>query len=223
VSWVLRRADVIVALSSESAEAVRGMGLKARIIPNAVSGPPTGIKRNLAVFGGAVTRRKGVDVLVDAWRALGDQTRDWELVIAGPIAEPGLVADLPPRSSAVGSLARSDLLRLVADARIAVLPSRDEAMPLFILEAMAGSAAVVATPVGGVPSVIASGDTGMLVSVGDTQSLQRALAELIGSPRFADAIASRGHGAWQERYSPEVVVGNLEEAWNEAFTLAAAR
>lgn len=213
VRWVLKRTHAIHVLSAESADAIAGLGVAVPVlvIPNAVGAAPAAVKRNLVVFGGAVTRRKGVDVLLSAWDSL-KISDGWELVVAGPHTERELVSNLGAGVSAPGTLAREDLRRLLAEARIAVLPSLDEAMPLFILEALASDAAVIATPVGGIPSVIQS-STGMLVAPGDELALSSALTTLMRDGHRRELLARAGRAEWQSTYSPEVVVPQLENLW----------
>lgn len=74
-----------------------------------------------------------------------------------------------------GFLARSDLY---------VHPSRSEACPLAVLEAMAAGKAVVATRVGGVPELVAEHRTGLLVPPGEPRLLAQALDVLLSdAPR----------------------------------------
>lgn len=217
--WALRSAHVIIVLSPETARAVAdlGLGAEVRLIPNAVSSAPEAVKEPLVVFGGAVTRRKGVDTLLAAW---ADASLDgWELVVAGPLLEPDLASDLPVGARALGAIPRADLIDLLARASIAVLPSTDEAMPLFILEGMAARAAIIATPVGGIAEVLANG-RGVIVPVGDASSLAAALRELAIEDTTRESIADAGHARWQSLYAPEAVIPQLEAAWERARYLA---
>ena len=84
---------------------------------------------------------------------------------------------------------------------IAVLPSRAEALPIFLLEAMAAGAAVVATDVGAVPSVV--GDSaGLLVEAGNPVLLATALTAVMTSPelraRLGRAARERACSAYAE-------------------------
>lgn len=220
VGTILRQAHQIIVLSAESNEAVKDLGLSARLVPNAVSPSASGEKRNLAVFAGAATQRKGVDTLLDAWRMLGRKASGWELIIAGPASEPELLTDVPGGVNVVGALPHSTVRTLLAEARLAVLPSRDEAMPLFILEAMASRAAVITTPVGGIPSVIDSGVNGFLVDPADVDALADAIASAIAEPSKTAAVADRGYVTWSERFSPRAIMPVLEDAWDAAASSA---
>lgn len=207
---VLSSAAVVLVLGSETADAVRAVDAQLPIVrlPNAVSPITAVAKEPLVLFAGAVVRRKGVDVLLEAWRRL--DAPDWRLIIAGPAAEPELLEDPPNRVEFVGSLPRPQVQALLARASVAALPSRREAMPLFILEALSAGTAVVSTPVGAIPEVL--DEIGELVPAGDADALTAALRRLIESPAHRDALAAAGIRRYAERYSPEVVIPELEAA-----------
>lgn len=82
--------------------------------------------------------------------------------------------------------------KLLRSARLFVHPSHDEAMPLALMEAMSHSLPCVATNVGGVPEIIQSGKTGLLVSPNDPKALAHALQTLLKHPKQAKKMASLG-------------------------------
>lgn len=73
---------------------------------------------------------------------------------------------------------REDPVRVLVAADVFCLSSRFEGLPISLLEAMAAGLAVVATRVGGVPSVVTDGREGRLVPPGDPDALAAALLEL---------------------------------------------
>lgn len=221
VRRVLRAADRIIALSQATREAVLALLPDARIdlIPNAVPPGAPAPKERLVVFGGSVSRRKGVDVLVEAWRAAGAGT-DWRLVIAGPPTEPDLLGNLPAGCEAAGALDHAELMKLLDRSAIAVLPSRDEAMPMFILEAMARRNCVVATRVGGIPAVLGDGH-GVLLDPGNVAQLRDALSRLIQDVEYRERIAAAGAARFENDYSAAAIYPRVEAVWLDALGGAA--
>lgn len=73
---------------------------------------------------------------------------------------------------------RPDPVRILVAADVFCLSSRFEGLPISLLEAMAAGLPVVATRVGGIPTVVTDGREGRLVASGDPTALAAAVAEL---------------------------------------------
>ena len=74
-----------------------------------------------------------------------------------------------------------------------VMPSRNEGMPLTLLEAMACSRCPVATTAGGIPEVLSRPDLGWLVPVGDADAFTAAMID--AASRTAEQRATMGEHA----------------------------
>jgi glycosyltransferase involved in cell wall biosynthesis len=96
---------------------------------------------------------------------------------------------------------RTDVLDLLHDIDIVVLPSYREAMPMSILEAMAAARPVVATHVNGVPEVVVDGVTGILVPPGDPVRLAGALLDLIRDPELRRQMGAAGYARVKEHFN----------------------
>ncbi|WP_345801558.1 glycosyltransferase [Microbacterium sp. AZCO] len=218
VRKTLGSADVVVSLSEETKDAVLGLLPSARVelVPNAVPEGRERAKERLVVFGGGVTRRKGVDVLVEAWKR-AEPEDGWELHIAGPVIESDLVTDLPDGVRKQGALEHAELMSLLERSTIAVLPSRDEAMPMFVLEALARRNAVISTPVGGIPSVLGDG-AGVLVTPGDPDELAAALRALMDDADELSNVSAAGYDRFSSEFSASAVYPKVEQLWLSTLT-----
>jgi len=74
---------------------------------------------------------------------------------------------------------RVDLPDVLRDADLFLLPSQTESFGLAALEAMACGVPVIASAVGGVPEVVADGETGMLLPLGDVEGMAQAAVALL--------------------------------------------
>ncbi len=114
VRAVLSRAKRVIALSDATkAEVQRMVGAdRVALVPNAVPGGQHVGKERLVVFGGAVSKRKGIDLLVQAWRA-HCAGKGWRLVVAGPVLEADVVDRALPDAEFVGALSHEALMSLL--------------------------------------------------------------------------------------------------------------
>ncbi|KZX22069.1 glycosyltransferase family 4 protein [Rathayibacter tanaceti] len=213
VAGVLRSADEIITLSEQTSVICRRIvpAERVHLVPNALERGTPREKTRTVVFGGVVSHRKGVDVLQKAWAKV-EGAEGWRLLIAGPIREPEVVDRSVPGIEFLGSLENARLLQLLDEAAVAVLPSRDEAMPIFILEALARDAAVVSTAVGGIPEVLGEG-CGRVVAPGDVDALAAALTELITDEDARAAVVAKAGARFRERFSADAVFPRIEEVW----------
>jgi len=84
---------------------------------------------------------------------------------------------------------------------VLLMPSLHEGLPYTLLEAMSLGTAVVASRVGGLAEVLADGETGLLVGVGDESGLAAAVARLAGDPRLRAALGEAAAREQRARYT----------------------
>lgn len=153
---------------------------------------------------GSLIPRKGVDVTLRALAVLARRGLRPKLVVAGSgPAEADLRAvarTLEVEGQVTWAGERADAPALVRDlADIFVLASRDEAMPLTLLEAGAFGKACIATAVGGVREVIDDSVSGLVVPPDDVETLAGAIERLVQDPglreRLGTAFGARVRGS----------------------------
>ena len=92
---------------------------------------------------------------------------------------------------------------------------------MFLLEAMAAGRPVVSTPVGDIADLVA--DTGLIVEPGDVAGLAAALIRLLTEPDTASRLGTLARERVVSRYSLGAVAAQLEEVYDRAQRLQAAR
>jgi alpha-maltose-1-phosphate synthase len=157
--------------------------------------------RPSVIFVGRVTRQKGLPVLLRAASTI-DQAA--QLVIcAGQADTPELAAEVSDlarqlranRSGVIwltGMLAKREVIQLLSHASVFVCPSLYEPLGIVNLEAMGCGTAVVGSRVGGVPEVVADGETGLLVPPGDPAALAEAINVLLADEHRAAQMGRLG-------------------------------
>jgi colanic acid/amylovoran biosynthesis glycosyltransferase len=100
----------------------------------------------------------------------------------------------------------------LSEARVAVLPSFAEGLPIVLMEAYVRGRPVVATCVDGIPELVLPGESGWLVEPGDVDSLCRALAEaLAASDELLLAMVDKGRERVRRHHDVQVLMRALLE------------
>ncbi|MEX1026215.1 MAG: glycosyltransferase family 4 protein [Planctomycetota bacterium] len=144
------------------------------------------------LFVGAVSVRKGVLTLLDAFRRVPAAKK--ELVLVGRV-EPALRHRLAGRDSdvrIVGSVPQERLRAHYAAASVFCLPSHEEGLALVLAQAMAAGRAIVASHASGAGDLVVDGEHGFLSEDGDVDALTERLTRLADAPELAVELGRRG-------------------------------
>jgi glycosyltransferase involved in cell wall biosynthesis len=160
--------------------------------------------------------------------------RAFQMVAANQLqAELWLVGE-GPREAAIRKMVRQaqlekrvhflpgqlDLRPLLALASFLVLSSSREAFPNVVLEAMAAGLPVVATRVGGLPEMVAQGETGLLVPPGDPPALAAAMSRVLADADLRRKLGRAGRMRVEQEFSLEAMVSRTAEVllrlWSQA-------
>jgi glycosyltransferase involved in cell wall biosynthesis len=182
---------------------------------------------------GSVEPRKGQDLLVDALAALSSEARDeMEVLFVGRTLQPSFRETLDtairdmPRVRFVGEVGHDEALDYIGSADIFVLSSRDEVLPVSMLEAMARGKAVIATKVGGVAETIEHGANGLLVECGDRDALADALVSLSRDAARREALGRAARATAVHRHAMDrfvdAFVARIRQAMDAHVPAAAA-
>jgi glycosyltransferase involved in cell wall biosynthesis len=189
----LDRARRIAAVSRSVAdEAIRWFGVSPRrleLVPNGVDEfftPGDGGESDYVLFVGTLEPRKGVDVLLEAWRAIPEPKP--RLVLCGSSGWGKVPVD--SHVEWTGFVDRTRLRDLYRHAIAFVYPSRYEGFGIPPLEAMACGAPVIATRTGAIPD-FADG-AALIVEPGDVSELRDALVRMLRDRALRQDFRARG-------------------------------
>jgi glycosyltransferase involved in cell wall biosynthesis len=113
----------------------------------------------------------------------------------------------------------SDVRTFYAMADVFALPSHSEGSPNVLLEAMAASVPVVATAVGGVPEMVESNESALLVPANDPPSLAAAIARLLTDRQLAQRLTTNAALLVDTRYRPDSYARSLVEIYREVLNV----
>lgn len=101
---------------------------------------------------------------------------------------------------------KSNIADYLGVSDIFLLPSELESFGLAALEAQACELPVIATRIGGIPEVVAEGETGFLSDVGDVTKMAADTIRLVKDAEMRLAFGQRGRELAVERYSTEKII-----------------
>lgn len=232
---IAKGADRFLAVSSEDRrrmiEIERVPPGKAVYVPNGILvTPPTpgrdlraelGIAPDAPVIGVVAVLRpqKALGVLLEAVATLVPEQPDLRVVIAGDGPERGVLeerVDMLSLTSKVCFLgARTDVSDVLGAFDVAVCCSDFEGSPLAVMEYMAAGLPIVATAVGGVPDLIATGVHGLLVPPRDPPALAAALRRILSDRDLAAALGEQARARQRSEFELGVLVRRLEALYTE--------
>jgi len=203
IAWLFRRSRRFIVLSESwrtfYQDALRLDAHQLVVLPNPVELPPQVPDRADGdgvrfVFLGRIGARKGAFDLVNAFAQVqSSASRPVHLTLAGDgevEAARRLVASLQvePQVEVLSWVDPEQRDALLAASHVFVLPSRNEGLPMSLLEAMGWGLAVITTPVGGIPEVVTDGINGLLVSPGNVDELATAMRSLVENQTFRQEL-----------------------------------
>lgn len=225
---VIERAavDIFLPVSHATAAGNRLVGSRLRyeVIPNFVpdtigadEGDTSAIEQHLVqlppgeylLFVGDLRRDKGVEVLIEAYRGLVDAP---PLVMIGRRTD-DTPLELPPNVRILESWPHQAVMAAWRRSMVALAPSIwNEPFGIVVIEAMAASKPVIASRIGGLPDIVADGETGLLVPPGDVVALRTAITRLIADPEARARMGLAG-SMRVDRFKVCTVVPRIEAVY----------
>ncbi len=166
-----------------------------------------------------LSRDKGIDLLC---RIAGELEGKVELFLAGPV-DPVFADELKkftdaPNIHHIGPVPHGQIADFYRFLDCFVLPSRFEAFPLTILEAMASGCVVIATRVGGIPEMIGPKEqAGLLIPPGDATALKAQLLKICSMPHLFHSIREQGRSRVIQHFSLQQTVASMHTVYEQTL------
>jgi glycosyltransferase involved in cell wall biosynthesis len=237
-AWAGRRAARFFCVSDEIAREVSRYGVipprKVRVLANGIDtvafAPGAhglavrsafGIPANAPVVGtiGRLNEVKRQDLLIRGFARVRQRFPESRLLLVGdgPVRNDleGLVRSLALTDAVHFAGYQAQPAQFLESMDVFALTSRSEGMPLAVLEAWASGLPVVASAVGGLPSLIADGQTGLLFPFPNEGALAAAIEQLLANPDRARQLGRAGQRHVRAHYSLDHVAAEYEDQYRE--------
>lgn len=226
----INKADVVIAVSETSAEALRSICgvtkpivVQGPLVPDPVANgwmQGNGSSRHSGLRLTTLARlyqTKGLSYLLEA---LVEVRKKYPHVQARIYGEGPLRDDLLRQAQQLGldgnSIlagafnSREQLAHIMAETDVFVMPSILEGQPVALVEAMSYGKPIIATTVGGIPELISDGKNGLLCPAQDPASLAEKIALLAGNASLRETLGKSARTSYERGpFQPGAVCDNF--------------
>ena len=115
-----------------------------------------------------------------------------------------------------GYQAKEQIVRILKDVSVFILPSLFEGIPTSIMEGMSLRKLVIATPVGGTNELVQDGVNGFLHPTRDVDALAKILEKVFTTPaKDWETVRNAGYETWKEKFSMDCMMDGLINVYNK--------
>lgn len=229
------RSDALIAVSDEIRDELIDLGVgvaeKWHVIAVgldlgpflAVNGPSGGLRKALgipreAVVVGAVGRLTAIKDHATLVSAM-EQLPGVHLVLLGDGELSSKLKSQADKQSLRGRIHFpgwvADVASALADIDVIAQTSVNEGTPVALIEAAAAGRPIVTTDVGGVPSVVINGVTGIFVPTRDPSATATALRHLAGDSRLRSSLGRAGRRQARTRFAEDRLISDIRALYDE--------
>jgi len=176
-------------------------------------------KRPTVMFAGRLEKRKGLSLLLQAFKQVLTKV-DANLIVVGsgyqkPYKELAYSLGIVNRVIFTGYVDELSLRKLYSICDVFASSSRLEGFGLTLVEAMAAGKPIVATKVGGIPEIVKSGENGILVEVNDSDGLANGICTYLRDKKLAKNVGKRNAEYVKERFGWEKSAKEVERVYRQ--------
>jgi len=176
------------------------------------------------LYVGSLEARKGLDVLLEALKAVVQTRPKTMLTVIGggdqtPYRQLCARLQITDNVQFLGFQSAEQIAKHHLESQMFVLPSGNENSPNTLAEAMVSGLPVIASAVGGIPSMVEQGQTGWLVPPRHPAELANAILQLLNDPEQRARLGQAARQCARDRHLPEHVAAQTMEAYQEILKL----
>lgn len=199
---------------------------KLAVLHNAVNVPSSNsynLDATEILFYGMLIQRKGIDDLLEAFRAIKDEVPiEIKLALYGDDydSEEKIEAkikrfDLEGRAEYRGWLTPENRKKVFSKAIVNVLPSYNEGLPMTILESMGHGIPNISTNIAAIPEAISDGINGYLITPGDINSLKEKMKNVILNRKIREKFSESAYETAKKEFSIDSHINRLLKIYKD--------
>jgi glycosyltransferase involved in cell wall biosynthesis len=178
------------------------------------------------LYVGSLEARKGLDVLLEALKLVVQAKPKTVLTVIGggtqsPYQQLCEHLQITRNVQFLGFQSAGQIAKHHLESQMFILPSGNENSPNTLAEAMVSGLPVIATAVGGIPSMVEHGRTGWLVPPRNPAELANAILQLLSDPELRARLGEAARQRARDRHLPERVAAHTAQAYHEILKLEA--
>ena len=219
--------DAFIALSEFQKQIMIDAGLPAQRVhvkPNFYAGNPVPVpwdqRGEYAVFAGRLSAEKGVEQLIRAWLQWGDEAPELRIAGDGPLRESLERLSISSADNKIyflGQMAGSDAEHQIAKAKLLILPSVwFETFGMAVLSGFAFGTPAAVSDIGPLPSIVKDGDSGVVFSPGDVDSLLEKIRTAWETPGYLEELGLGARRAFENIYTEDANYKMLMKIYHAA-------
>jgi sugar transferase (PEP-CTERM/EpsH1 system associated) len=170
---------------------------------------------------GRLVKEKGIEYLIMALKTIVADYPGIRLMIVGQGILQQSLRELVNQNGLKDNVfftgSRLDTPQLYKVFDLFVLPSISEGLPMVLLEALASGCPIIATEVGGIPSLIQHGVNGSLVPPKDPDSLSKEILKLLGDAEKRSEYIENGLKIFNQSYDVRIMTKKYESLYNQSM------
>jgi len=171
---------------------------------------------------GRISPEKGLHYLLESASHVKEKIPGIKIVIAGDGTELDILKNHVRKTGLENHVIftgyREDVGSILRASDVFVNPSLTEGFPLSILEAMYCKVPVVATAVGGIPEIMKTGESGILIEPRNSEELADALVMLFKDSKARERISQNAYRIVTQEYLIDNYCIKLKEVYNRTYS-----
>ncbi|MEM1588483.1 MAG: glycosyltransferase family 4 protein [Candidatus Bathyarchaeia archaeon] len=223
-AWALKNSTKVVCLTESEAKEVMKLGVKRKnieIIPIAIDVEkfsPSSLEKGYLLWIGRLVKEKGIEFLLKAMKLLKEKVK---LIIVGDgplrknLMHEALSMGLKNEVLFIKEASREQVIKLLQECSLFILPSLREGLPMVLLEAMATGKPIAASNIQSFKEVLK--EFGVFFNPYDPQSIAEAISLLLNDFKLRKSLGAAGRELVEEKYSWNAVLPKIEWLYEEVL------